>query len=1162
MSGKFPAAWIRVPSAWDTSKEEVDMSSLTPTDSSDEGGGADNGITGREAEMTFYTLLAGGLPDLRLCAPEPWAPSLLGLPWALPWPHPRLQLLLLLLLLLLLPPSALSTVFTVGVLGPWTCDPIFARARPDLAARMAAARLNHDPAMEGGPRFEVALLPEPCGTPGSLKAVSSAVARVSGLVGPVNPAACRPAELLAQEAGVALVPWGCPGTRAEGTTAPAVTPSADALYALLRAFRWARVALVTAPQDLWVEAGRSLATALRARGLPVALVTAMEPSDLSGAREALRRVQDGPRVRAVIMVMHSVLLGGEEQRCLLEAAEELGLADGSLVFLPFDTLHYALSPGPEALALLANNSQLRRAHDAVLTLTRHCPSGGSVLDSLRRAQEHQELPPDLNLQQVSPLFGTIYDAVFLLAGGVARARAAAGGSWVSGAAVTSHLQDAQVPGFCQALGGAEEAPFVLLDTDEAGDRLFATYMLDPTQGSLRSAGIPVHFPRGGQGPGPDPSCWFDPDIICNGGVEPGLIFISFLLVVGMGLTGAFLAHYVRQRLLHIQMVSGPNKIILTLDDITFLHPQGSTSRKVAQGSGSSLAARSMSDIRSVPSQPPDSSNIGLYEGDWVWLKKFPGDQHIAIRPATKTTFSKLRELRHENIALYLGLLLAGGADSTAAPGEGMLAVVSEHCARGSLHDLLAQRDIKLDWMFKSSLLLDLIKGMRYLHHRGVAHGRLKSRNCVVDGRFVLKVTDHGHGRLLEAQRVLPETPSAKDQLWTAPELLRDPALERRGTLAGDVFSLGIIMQEVVCRSAPYAMLELTPEEVVQRVQSPPPLCRPLVSMDQAPMECIQLMKQCWAEQPDLRPSMDRTFDLFKRINKGRKTNIIDSMLRMLEQYSSNLEDLIRERTEELELEKQKTDRLLTQMLPPSVAEALKMGTPVEPEYFEEVTLYFSDIVGFTTISAMSDPIEVVDLLNDLYTLFDAIIGSHDVYKVETIGDAYMVASGLPQRNGQRHAAEIANMALDILSAVGSFRMRHMPEVPVRIRIGLHSGPCVAGVVGLTMPRYCLFGDTVNTASRMESTGLPYRIHVNVSTVRILRALDEGFQTEVRGRTELKGKGTEETFWLVGRRGFNKPIPKPPDLQPGASNHGINLQEIPLERRRKLEKARPGQFSGK
>nr|XP_015108197.2 retinal guanylyl cyclase 1-like [Vicugna pacos] len=347
--------------------------------------------------MTACALLAGGFRDRGLRAPAHWAPSPPRLPRTPPGPRPPLRLLLL---LLLLPRSALSAAFTVGVLGPWACDPIFARARPDLAARLAAARLNHDAALKGGPRFEVALLPEPCRTPGSLGAVSSALTRVSGLVGPVNPAACRPAELLAQEAGVALVPWGCPGTRATGTTAPAVTPAADALYALLRAFRWAHVALVTAPQDLWVEAGRALSTALRARGLPVALVTSMEPSDLSGAREALRRVRDGPRVRAVIMVMHSVLLGGEEQRRLLEAAEELGLADGSLVFLPFDTLHYALSPGPDALAALANSSQLRRAHDAVLTLTRHCPTGSSVLDSLRKAQEHRELPPDLNLQQV------------------------------------------------------------------------------------------------------------------------------------------------------------------------------------------------------------------------------------------------------------------------------------------------------------------------------------------------------------------------------------------------------------------------------------------------------------------------------------------------------------------------------------------------------------------------------------------------------------------------------------------------------------------------------------------------------------------------------------------------------------------------------------------
>lgn len=121
------------------------------------------------------------------------------------------------------------------------------------------------------------------------------------------------------------------------------------------------------------------------------------------------------------------------------------------------------------------------------------------------------------LLQVSPLFGTIYDAVFLLARGVAGAQAAAGGGWVSGAAVARHVGNAQVPGFCGTLGETEEPSFILLDTDAAGNQLFTTYMLDPVRGSLRSAGTPVHFPRGGPGPGPDPSCWFEPNVVCNGG---------------------------------------------------------------------------------------------------------------------------------------------------------------------------------------------------------------------------------------------------------------------------------------------------------------------------------------------------------------------------------------------------------------------------------------------------------------------------------------------------------------------------------------------------------------------------------------------------------------------------------------------------------------------
>lgn len=124
--------------------------------------------------------------------------------------------------------------------------------------------------------------------------------------------------------------------------------------------------------------------------------------------------------------------------------------------------------------------------------------------------------------------------------------------------------------------------------------------------------------------------------------------------------------------------------------------------------------------------------------------------------------------------------------------------------------------------------------------------------------------------------------------------------------------------------------------------------------------------------------------------------------------------------------------------------------------------------------------------------------------METIGDAYMVVSGLPVRNGNCHAREIARMSLHLLQAVASFRIRHRPTDQLKLRIGIHSGGCVAGVVGLKMPRYCLFGDTVNTASRMESNGAPHKIHVSHTTKELLDSFGL-FRLELRGEIEMKVK---------------------------------------------------------
>ncbi|KAM8973085.1 retinal guanylyl cyclase 1 [Pelodytes ibericus] len=1045
------------------------------------------------------------------------------------------------LFLLLSPSKVWTTTFRIGLVGPWTCDAFFSKAYPEVAARLAISDINRDKSLTSGLWFEHKLLTEACSAPRALAAFSLMEHSVAAFVGPANPGYCSAASLLAKAWNKPMVSWSC-----LGALSPLPYP-VHILYSVLSFFRWAGVAVVIGPQELWAGAAKELADALRTSGLPVGSIINMEEGE-AGAREALKRLKRRRRVRVVVMCMPSILIGGEDQRHLLEVAHDLSLTDGSLVFIPYDTLLYSL-PYDRPHPVFTNNTKLRQAYDAVLTIT-VTSQNGNFYEVFKNARDNREVPQDIDPTEVSPLFATIYNSIYLLA--TAADRSYKSGQRATATSIARHVSNIHLEGFGFPLSldedGDSEIPYIILDTDGKSGQLKPVYRIQPATSELHHIGE-IHFPYGFR-PGTDSDCWFDRSSICIGGVDPTFVVLIFILIFSFVLTGASLACYIRRRIQYAKLLRGPNKLILSMEDVAFIHTQ--SKKKLADDSRSSLLGRSISDMRtprhsisgkSTIAATPHTTNVGLFEGDWVWLKRFPGEKHGEFRPATKNVFRMLRDLRHENVNLYLGLFYD----------MGVLGLVSEHCSRGSLEDLIQNQDMKLDWMFKSSLLLDLIKGLKFLHHREIVHGRLKSRNCVVDGRFVLKVTDHGMNELYDAQRINANNKQSEDLFWTAPEFLREPLLSHRGTYKGDIYSFAIITQEVIIRGTPYCMLELTAEEIIRKVRRPPPLCRPSVSLDLAPPDCIQLMKQCWSEHPDRRPHIDQVFDQFKNINRGRKTNIIDSMLRMLEQYSSNLEDLIRERTEELEVEKQKTDKLLTQMLPPSVAEALKTGVPVEPEHFDQVTIYFSDIVGFTTISSLSDPIEVVDLLNDLYTLFDAIIGSHDVYKVETIGDAYMVASGLPKRNGTHHAAEIANMSLDILSSVGSFKMRHMPEVPVRIRIGLHSGPCVAGVVGLTMPRYCLFGDTVNTASRMESTGLPYRVHVNVSTVNILQSLKQGYRVEVRGKTELKGKGIEDTYWLVGKEGFNKPLPTPPDVIPGGSNHGISLAEIPEKRRQKLEK---------
>ncbi|XP_072232312.1 retinal guanylyl cyclase 2 [Leuresthes tenuis] len=1047
--------------------------------------------------------------------------------------HGRLwSLWVFLAFLCLLPFPAQAAWFRVGVVGPWGCDPLFAKALPNVAAQLAVNRINRDPSLSYAATFDYAVLQEPCETSRALEAFMGYHTKASGFIGPANPGYCDAASMLSKGWNKAMFSWACVGyelddIRSHPTFTRSMARPTSVLHNVMSYFRWAHIGIISSSEDIWVDTATKVAESLRSHGMPVRLVSYMENTP-HGIRRTLAKVRKMREIRALILCMHSALIGGSTQKLFLETAYDMQMIDGSLVFLPYDTLLYSLPYRNVTYPALKSNSKLLRAYDAVLTVTIDSPEV-SFYDAYREAMERGEVAKTLKPQQVSPLFGTIYNSVLFMAHAVHRVRESR--EWMSGGNLVQRTRKLDFQGFSHPIRtsstGVTQLDYLILDTDGSSPKLMPTYRIDMDVGMVRFLGQDVHFPQG-YGPRRDAACWFTPGVICSGGVDLFVTFSMFIGSIVASIVAVALLYCIRRRINQIRLVRGPNKILLTLADVTFINPSLSNKKLSLDDSrtsgGKSLSEQSVNTP--ISSQTPatyENSNVVIFEGDWAWLKRLPNGKFGRINPKTSDVFELMKDMRHENVNLFLGFFHDCG----------VFAIVTEFCSRGSLEDLLLNEDVKLDWMFKSSLLLDLIKGMKYLHHRGVCHTRLKSRNCVVDGRFVLKVTDYGYNEVLESQRFPFVEPHPEELLWTAPEILRSGQPALYGTLPGDVYSFAIIMQEVVIRGPPFCMLDLSDAEIIEKLRKPPPLCRPMVSPDYAPMECIQLMKQCWNEQPDKRPTFEEIFDHFKNINKGKKTNIIDSMLRMLEQYSSNLEELIRERTEELEIEKQKTEKLLTQMLPPSVAEALMDGGTVEPEYFDHVSLYFSDIVGFTTISANSEPIEVVDLLNDLYTLFDAIIGNHDVYKVETIGDAYMVASGVPVPNDNRHAAEIANMSLDILSAVGSFKMRHMPDVPVRIRIGLHTGPCVTGVVGLTMPRYCLFGDTVTTASRMESSGLPQRIHVHESTVKVLQELNFGYKLELRGRTEVKGR-VEETYWLVGREGFTKPLPVPPEVKSGMS----------------------------
>lgn len=682
--------------------------------------------------------------------------------------------------------------------------------------------------------------------------------------------------------------------------------------------------------------------------------------------------------------------------------------------------------------------------------------------------------------------------------------------------------------------GDREADYMLTDLDpESGKMIPVAVYFGGRKVYQKYPGVEIRWPN--NLPPPDvPRCGFrGENPICAEPSQTPLLVTIVLLIVILSASGIGVLLFVQNR---IRKEAELNDLWWRIErkELDFLDKKNPENRVRSSVSlivsNASLGTRSIKSNRSSRAGSTNYSttivnlegiDIANFRGLKVAVKEISLHSKIHVTRDLLVQMKVMRECQvHDNLVKFYGLVV-----------EEPYCMVTELCPRGSLRDILENESFTIDWIFRYSILTDVVEGMYYLQQSPIEyHGRLKSSNLLVDGRFTVKISDYGLRFLYHEQK--SDATNPRTLFWTAPEHLRSRDPLSSGSQKGDVYSFAIICQELITRNGPfeasaerransiYGNKTLDPDEILDRVRMGgiPPF-RPDLTAEDC-IECpdlLTLVRKCWSENPTERPDFGRIKISLRKICKGASSkNFLDNLLKRMEQYSNSLEAMVSEKTQGCMEEKARAEELIYQMLPKFIAEELKLGKHVAPETFDSVTIFFSEVLGFKEWTLHSRPGETVNVLNEIYSTIDGVIGNYNVYKVETVTDSYLVASGLPVRNGNEHAREIARMALDLRIAMRNFKppLSDGLNASMSIRMGFHSGSCVAGVIGLKMPKYCLFGDTINTASRMETTGEAGKVQIS-SVSKAILDLFGNFIILPRGEVEVKGKGKLKTFWLEG-----------------------------------------------
>ncbi|NXJ00460.1 ANPRA protein, partial [Psophia crepitans] len=630
-----------------------------------------------------------------------------------------------------------------------------------------------------------------------------------------------------------------------------------------------------------------------------------------------------------------------------------------------------------------------------------------------------------------------------------------------------------------------------LKIDENGDREsdYSLWDMDPVRGDFQIVanyngttkkiqmvpGRDIQWP-GNTVPSDVPPCGFDnSDPLCRKTSLSTLEVLS--LVVSLILLAITVTSFFIYRKLQLE-----NELAAELWRIRWEDVQMSSLEKHLRSAGSkltlSLRGSNYGSLMTTEGQFQVYAKTAYYKGNLVAVKHL-NRKRIELTRKVLFELKHMRDVQNEHLTRFIG----------ACTDPPNICILTEYCPRGSLQDILENESITLDWMFRYSLTHDIVKGMQFLHNGViVSHGNLKSSNCVVDSRFVLKITDYG----LESFRVVPDGEDSHalfaKKLWTAPELLRMESPPARGTQKGDIYSFGIILQEIALRNGVFYVegLDLSPKEIIERVKSGErPSFRPSANVGCHMEELGQLMQHCWAEDVLERPDFNQIKVQLRKFNRESSSNILDNLLSRMEQYANNLEELVEERTQAYLEEKRKAENLLYQILPQEPPAWFRSGGAWRAGDPKTLTM------ALWGLGYLKGPGMTPDPQHDLGV--GVLRGTRD-----NLSPPARLRAGRPPRSGDPEDPP-AQLEVGKGGTVGPAGVGAPSEGGLS---GCPTGPVCAGVVGLKMPRYCLFGDTVNTASRMESNGEALKIHISAVTKAVLEEFG-CFELELRGDVEMK-----------------------------------------------------------